>query len=219
LVISGTTGSDSLSTTNSNFRGIDMYGLDGNDYLSGRAGRDLLDGGAGDDSLYGYEGNDTLSGGLGNDHLDGGAGDDVYLFNLGDGQDHISNQDYGYDPVTGTPGSARMDVVQFGAGILPANVTASRVGNDLLLAVNGTTDSVTVSGYFSANQAWDPVTSTYIYVRSEAVDEIRFADGTIWTQAQMDVLPLNGTATGDGATNNAETINGLPATMRVATTR
>ena len=58
-----------------------IFGLNGNDSISG---------GLGDDRLFGSRGNDTLNGGAGNDYLDGGegansladgAGDDTYLVN------------------------------------------------------------------------------------------------------------------------------------------
>ena len=61
------------------------HGSNGNNTLSGTAGRDgingwggddSIDGAAGDDVVQGYYGNDTLNGGAGNDILDGGHGED-----------------------------------------------------------------------------------------------------------------------------------------------
>jgi len=46
---------------------------------------------AGDDHIEGFDSNDTLEGGLGNDFMSGGRGDDLYIFNMGDGQDIISD--------------------------------------------------------------------------------------------------------------------------------
>jgi Ca2+-binding RTX toxin-like protein len=54
-----------------------IWGLGGNDTLTGGWESDLLDGGAGDDVLNGGSGNDFLSGGDGNDTLDGGYGYDT----------------------------------------------------------------------------------------------------------------------------------------------
>lgn len=83
-----------------------------NDYLSGNAQANELDGGAGDDVVWGYAGNDRLfggegkdqliadvgndylDGGPGNDLLDGGSGDDVLYGGVGD--DTIQGRD-GFD--------------------------------------------------------------------------------------------------------------------------
>ena len=61
MLISGTSGNDSL------------IGTSGNDTLEGIAGNDTLEGLVGDDSLLGGEGNDILRGDAGDDTLDGGA--------------------------------------------------------------------------------------------------------------------------------------------------
>lgn len=69
--------------------GRNVFGLDGNDRLTGTAqsdllhggeGRDILTGGAGDDRLYGAEDADILIAGTGTDRLNGGHGDDVFVF-------------------------------------------------------------------------------------------------------------------------------------------
>jgi len=54
-----------------------IYGLDGNDNLSGAGLADTLNGGTGNDTLSGNDGADTLDGGTGNDTLYGGEGDDT----------------------------------------------------------------------------------------------------------------------------------------------
>ncbi|SMD05918.1 triacylglycerol lipase [Fulvimarina manganoxydans] len=78
----GTGGDDHLS-------GSLVFGLAGDDVLSGTwrsdvlhggTGNDRLAGGGGNDFLYGAEGADVLSGGGGNDLLNGGLGDDVFVF-------------------------------------------------------------------------------------------------------------------------------------------
>lgn len=53
-----------------------LKGGAGDDILYGLGGNDSLWGGSGDDVLAGHEGNDTLSGGLGEDYLLGGIGND-----------------------------------------------------------------------------------------------------------------------------------------------
>lgn len=50
---------------------------------------------ASDDILNGGTGSDTLDGGVGNDTLTGGAGDDVFVYNIGDGDDVITDFNVG----------------------------------------------------------------------------------------------------------------------------
>jgi Ca2+-binding RTX toxin-like protein len=54
-----------------------LFGLGGDDRISGNELHDELHGGTGDDTLTGARGNDILNGGLGNDDLNGGMGDDT----------------------------------------------------------------------------------------------------------------------------------------------
>ncbi|WP_336107226.1 Ig-like domain-containing protein [Thalassospira sp. CH_XMU1420-2] len=66
-----------------------LYGEEGDDTLSGGAGRDTLSGGDGNDLLLGGDDDDTLIGGIGDDTLYGGGGSDLFIFNMGDGKDHV----------------------------------------------------------------------------------------------------------------------------------
>ncbi|WP_348946623.1 Ig-like domain-containing protein [Chitinibacter sp. FCG-7] len=61
-----------------------VFGENGSDALYGGAGNDKLFGGAGLDILRGGAGNDLLVGGAGNDLLRGDAGADVFKWTLGD---------------------------------------------------------------------------------------------------------------------------------------
>ncbi|WP_277223119.1 calcium-binding protein [Pseudomonas indica] len=159
-----------------------LYGEDGNDSLQGGEGSDLLNGGNGDDlllgdvgndTLYGGNGNDILEGGVGNDYLVGDAGSDVYRFNRGWGQDSINN----YDTSAG-----KVDAIAFGEGIAPGDIVISRSSTDLILSLKGTTDRIVVSSYFHADGS-----SGY------RLEEIRFADGTTWTIAQVKAMALQST--------------------------
>ena len=107
-----------------------------NNILTGNTGANSVDGGAG---------NDTLIGGLGNDTLKGGTGNDTYLFNRGDGQDKISENDVAV-------GNA--DLLLFGGSINPMDLVLSRQVNDLRVSVHGTTDQVTIQNWYlgTANQ-------------------------------------------------------------------
>ncbi|MCA3061748.1 MAG: putative Ig domain-containing protein, partial [Rhodocyclaceae bacterium] len=79
LAITGKSGSDSI------------VGGMGNDTLDGAIGDDTLIAGDGSDTLIGGLGRDTLIGGAGSDLLRGGADGDIYVFNIGDGEDIISD--------------------------------------------------------------------------------------------------------------------------------
>lgn len=64
--------------------GVYIYGMNGNDTITGSAFADYLNGGEGNDNLLGGAGNDTLIGGPGSDVLRGQAGDDVLIEEGGD---------------------------------------------------------------------------------------------------------------------------------------
>lgn len=125
------------------------------DFVSGSQADDDLEGGLGDDFLSGMGGNDRIHGGAGNDRLEGDFGRDTYYFGLGDGRDRIQSW-----------GEPAEDTIVFGSGITLADVTASRVYDDLVLSIEGTQDRLTIENYF-----WSP---------SPVIGEIRFADGAAW---------------------------------------
>ena len=146
-----------------------IYGLDGNDNLSGGALNDLLDGGAGNDDLWGYAGNDNIYGGAGDDRLAGGAGvdmliggegNDEFIFGKGSGQDTVNS----YDTTVG-----KIDTVLFDSTVDSSEVLISQLGNDLVLAISGTNDSLTIQHYMENDGA-----SAY------TVEQIKFQDGTNW---------------------------------------
>jgi Ca2+-binding RTX toxin-like protein len=107
-----------------------------------------------DDLLIGTNLSDRFTGGAGSDVLKGGEGDDTYLFGHGAGQDHVSE-------FTGS-----LDAVRMAADILPSDVTVTRNGRDLVFSLNGTQDRLTVTGWFLAQPL--------------QIEQVQFADGTIW---------------------------------------
>ena len=195
LAVTGTAGDDLLLGSD----GLDnLSGLAGNDTLAASSGDDTLSGGAGDDVLEDGEGFNLLQGGDGNDWLrghgtfSGGAGNDTliasdtffensgdtYLFHLGDGADTLI--EYGTADTSQHVDSA--DTVRFGPGILPANITRSRSGDDLVLAIGaGGTDQLTIQGWFAD--------------ATSAIEQFIFSDGTVWTLADLLVMPFNVTGT------------------------
>lgn len=162
-----------------------LDGKGGNDTLLGGAGNDTIAGGTGDDRLLGEDGNDVVTGGSGNDTLFGGADDDVlsggegndffypgagsdiYEFGRGDGVDTLAS-DYPLDRTT----------IRFGTGVAPADIVVtsdSRVGGDLTFSIAGTGDSFTIRSFFTWAES------------DNYIDQLKvnFADGTIWSGAQI----------------------------------
>lgn len=167
-----------------------LEGLDGNDRLYGLAGNDVLKGGVGDDMLDGSQGLDTLDGGAGNDSLHGGSGNDTYLFQRGDGQDLIFDRDW-------TTGN--IDVIKLAQGISPSDIKASRVGDNLELAILGTSDKLTIRDWF--------------YSADSQIEQLQFADGTLWNVATLKTMVKGVASEGNdvlqGDESSADTLNGL----------
>ena len=139
----------------------------GDDWLVGQAGSDQLLGGAGNDSLLGGDGADTLTGGAGDDVLRGGRGADTYRFGVGSGRDSIED-----DRIADAPDESP-DAIVFEASVTPGMVTVGL--SDVGLSFSwGAGDAIDVRGFSST--AGD---------RSGTVDEVRFADGTVWDHAEL----------------------------------
>ncbi len=144
-----------------------LLGGEGNDQLTAFNGNDSLEGGAGDDVLTARAGRTVFVGGLDNDLLQGGGQGATYRYARGDGNDTI-------DCTTFVGGNGK-DALEFGPGINAADVTLEQTGTnnaDLLLRVAGG-GSVLVKSYFKVTEA----DANY---RGNALDSIRFADGTAW---------------------------------------
>ena len=120
--------------------GLVLTGNTLNNSLAGHNGNDTISGGAGNDTIYGYVGNDTLDGGTGNDTLIGGTGNDTYHFGIGSGQDTVDSSDGGTDKVV------------YGAGITAATLSYASVGNDLVISIAGTGDSLTIKNWMLGHQ-------------------------------------------------------------------
>lgn len=189
--IRGDAGNDSLDGQEGD---DELYGAFGNDALAGGAGNDRLygyegndqlTGGDGADSLYGEGGDDELDGGAGNDLLDGGSGNDIYWLGRGSGQDVIQEY-YG--------GS---DAIHMAADVTPGDIDVALVGYTLVLRIIDTGDSISVQNWVNNPQT--------------RVEQVVFADGTIWDSAQLESLAIQGTEGDDNiwGTNNDESINAL----------
>ncbi|NSZ80814.1 hypothetical protein G6M17_16735 [Agrobacterium tumefaciens] len=124
-----------------------------------------------DDYIHTYDGNDVINSGAGDDRIyadeghdtiSGGAGDDYV--DAGYGNDtYVFNRGDGRDVVDGNYGS---DTLRFGANVSPADIVVQLMEADhsfLTLKIAGTTDEVSIRD----------------------VEKIEFADGTVWTEAQL----------------------------------
>ena len=168
-IIDGGSGDDTINSKDGNDT---IFGGDGSDKLRGDGGDDQLFGGAGNDDLAGMMGNDILYGGLGDDRLSGYFGDDTYRYDLGDGNDYIWENLGSHAPYR-----SGFDIVEFGSRISPSNIA------DVELRRGDVKFTFSDGGTLSLH-------SMYIHIegvvdRCEAIEEIRFFDGTVWTWEQL----------------------------------
>ncbi|MHC2997204.1 calcium-binding protein, partial [Tepidiphilus sp. HLB4] len=149
-----------------------LLGEGSNDELRGFNERDdRIEGGAGNDKLTGFSGNDTLVGGAGDDALEGGTGSDTYRFGLGDGQDVINE---GH--------TAGTDTVELTAGVTPLDVTVrwTLQGDMAVTLPDGS--KLTVRGQADT------------WTTERGVEQLRFADGTVWDRTDLASRALAATA-------------------------
>tara|TARA_R110000787_G_scaffold25757_5_gene72250 strand:- start:11946 stop:16268 length:4323 start_codon:yes stop_codon:yes gene_type:complete len=118
--VAGSDYGDTLTGSSTNY----LLGGGGDDLITsgGLSSSDTLVGGAGNDTLNSGIGGGTLDGGVGNDTLNGGSGSDTYLYAAGDGNDSITE-------------SGGTDRIVLSAAT--SFDSASRIGDDLVLTVNG----------------------------------------------------------------------------------
>lgn len=174
-----------LTTSELLARGFDLDGTNLADTIYGTNTTDRINGLGGNDTLIGEAGDDTLSGGTGNDLLQGGGGNDTYLFTRGDGQDTLTE-------------TAGTDTLRFGAGVLPADITFTRSGMDMVLGITGPS---TGSG-----QAPDQITiQNWGANNASRIERVEFADDAsiVWDlsylRAQISNV-ITGTPDGDSQT-------------------
>jgi VCBS repeat-containing protein len=179
----GTSISDQLIGTDA---GDNLSGLAGNDTLVGGSGADTLDGGTGADSLYGGADDDVLLGGseadilvggAGNDVLDGGAGNDTLLGGAGRNVFRFG-ANFGSDTIYLSGGEVVPQIVEFDASVSPGALKVTIAGGQLTLEIGGTQNRVQISN----GAIWD---STNEQGQRLAVGEVRFADGTVWSEADL----------------------------------
>ena len=177
----------------------------GNDSLVGNKQDDILNGDDGDDSLSGQDGNDTLNGGAGNDRLNGNNGSDI--LNGGAGNDildgggnekdtYLFQRGHGQDVIQESYYSnqtVETDDVIF-QGAYFADAVFTRSGNNLVIHAYGSDDSVTINNYFYKNGYLYPNSNSHAY-------NFIFNDKVI-TYSDLVNNNYSFTATGDNTNNN-----------------
>ena len=141
----------------------------------------------GNDVIIGSNANDVIIGFKGNDKISGGAGNDIYIFRKGDGQDIIDNYYY-----HGDSKNADNDILEM-RGLKYSECELVMNGNDLIVKVKGTSDSVTVKNCFISE-----------YYR---INSIKFADKTMSYENIVEYFKttgtiINGTSSNDNISPN-----------------
>ena len=135
-------------------------------------------------SLLGGAGDDGLEGRAGlADTLSGLRGSDVYLFGRGSGADTVNDNEGVYSDA---------DRIVFKSSVGPSDVQLSHTGDNLVLKIAGTTDQLTISNHYLSG-AYD-------------IESFQFADGTTWSQPDVNALIIKSLSTTGG-----DTINGFVA--------
>lgn len=123
---------------------------------------DMIDGGAGNDTLIGDNGNDTLRGGLDDDILRGGEGNDTYVYARGHGN---------YTLIDNYVAGGTADKLRF-TDINVSDVRFSRDGNNVILIVDPSTPGGSDGGRIV-------LTYTLGVYHESGIGLVQFADGTM----------------------------------------
>ncbi|MFC1836848.1 calcium-binding protein, partial [Thermodesulfobacteriota bacterium] len=141
-----------------------VYGTSHNENLINGVGDAILVAGGGNDTIWAGDGDDILDGGEGNDILYGEAGNDTYILRIGSGHDTIVDSD---------PTADNTDTIWFGSNLTRGNIAPMRLGNDLILTILASSDTLTVKDYFRNDSTLNQI------------ERIAFMDGTVWTYEEM----------------------------------
>jgi len=129
---------------------------------------EVLRGSVWEDSLTGSAGDDTLDGNWGDDLMAGAAGSDGYIFGYDSGNNQVIEAGAAID----------IDRVLINADIAPKDLSVIREGDDLLLELERDEgfliDTLRVTDHFLDAE--------------RGIEQVVFADGTIWDRDQIDAL-------------------------------
>lgn len=124
------------------------------------------------DHLIGSTADDRFTGGYGDDLLEGGFGSDTYNFGFDGSEDTISEQGSALD----------VDRLVLASGVRPRDVSLVRQGDNLLVELERDSgilvDTTLVTGHFLGRQT--------------GIEEIVFADGTVWDRQRIDDIARTG---------------------------
>jgi len=135
---------------------------------------------SGNDSIYGTTGNDKFDGLGGNDYIEDRGGSDTYRFGVGSGNDTIAETDSTTD----------VDTVLL-SNLNASDVTFTHSGADLTISINSTGETVKVQNQFNGNGSY-------------GIEQVQFADGSIWNRAQIQAAAwIRGTSGNDSLSGSS----------------
>ncbi|WP_415920070.1 Hint domain-containing protein [Tateyamaria sp. SN6-1] len=163
-------------------------GVEGDDVIDGGAGNDTISGNGGNDSLFGGADNDSVSGGSGNDMVDGDGGDDT--LDGGSGNDTLVG-DAGNDSMDGGTGNDSL----FGGddndtlnGEQGADALFGGDGDDVLVGDDGSDRTVIYENDFETNaDGWTNGTTESDPDLGTSLGRFGAADGTVATSTSIDL--------------------------------
>jgi Ca2+-binding RTX toxin-like protein len=140
--------------------------------VRGTSGSDSLYGNGTNHTFQSFGGDDTIASGAGNDTMDGGAGNNVFKFQDNWGHDVINRTNHdSYANVDVTSD----DVIEFGSGIAPSDLTRQLVGTDLLLTDTTNGSTLQIPDFLDRNKLPD----------QGGLRSFAFADGTHWKATEV----------------------------------
>ncbi|MGR3378675.1 calcium-binding protein [Salipiger abyssi] len=161
--------------------------LSGIENIDGSDQADLFIGSSAVNVLSGFGGADTFIGGAGNDVLSGRQGGDRYEFSAGDGYDVVNDLGDG----SGTDRVVFHDYYARNATIIRQNPANEAI----LISFGATGDAVVLANTLNAGH-------------SGAIEQIEWADGTVWTHADLiAALGQQGVVDSTGPTHQDNLLN------------
>ncbi|MCP4979037.1 MAG: tandem-95 repeat protein, partial [Gammaproteobacteria bacterium] len=127
-----------------------------------------------DDQIFGFYTDDMLDGLGGNDRIEGGNGADTYLFGYGSGNDTVLDESATF--------SDAIDRVQFGAGIAQGDVSFSNIGDDLVVTLISSGETLTLERYLGGNHYYH-------------IEELVFEDDSVLSRADVQQILVGGQGT------------------------
>ncbi|MDZ8108053.1 MAG: calcium-binding protein [Nostoc sp. DedQUE12a] len=174
--------------------------------IIGSKGNDTLLGTTSADRINGKLGNDTITGNKGNDTLTGGGGKDIFVYNLCDGIDTITDFGGVGKGTNPTPGViAEVDTIKFnGAGLTARNLLLTQNGTNLEITFEGVAATKIILNNFKL----EDLDNLRASPTRPAIANIIF-DGQSSIVDSFNVLNANSTETTIGIKNTVTFLNDL----------